>query len=254
MMLNVWTDRELDRERKPELFLGLTRNPLPTLVLLALEALSFTLAVLALFRMGDERRTAWLLAFSFLFNLYSFNFFVPHRGNSRRFKLYWWGNLLAAGGGYFTLWMSGFGDAWNSNPAPLTILAAFCATSEYAMFLGECATDAAEERAQGLRTLPAMFGRRGTLLFSIGVCFVLYSLWAFYGRALMAIAPRPTELRLAGDWYLSIAGITCLLLFFRARHPHRPLIWDRSVDVCFWLLRVGLLALILLRRGALVQR
>jgi 4-hydroxybenzoate polyprenyltransferase len=246
MKLNVWTDRELDRRRKPELIAQLTGAYAWTRILVVGEGLALAASTMLIWYVGDRGRAEWLLLFIFLFNLYSFNFFIPQRGEATRFKIYWWGNLITAGGGYFALWMSGLGGVHASHE--LVVFAFFCAASEYAMFLGECATDADEENCHELRTLPALIGRRGTVTVALAASVVLALTWIAWGRRIVSPLLQVAELRLAGHWYVAFAVTTCLLLFVRARTAHRPDVWDRRIDSCFWVLRLGLLAILLFKK------
>jgi 4-hydroxybenzoate polyprenyltransferase len=241
MKLNVWTDRELDRAHKPELLAGLTRSASMTRALVVGECLALAASLVLLALLGDVARAGWLTLFVSLFNLYSFNVFVPHRREATRLKAYWWGNLLTAGGAYFTLWMGGLGAA------PLIGFALTCAAAEYSMFLGECATDADEERRHGLRTLPSLVGRRRTVAIAFAASASVALAWTVRGRASVAALDRAGLLRIAGDWYVGFAVATCALLLARAQAVHRRALWDRSVDGCFWVMRLGLLVILATR-------
>ena len=107
MQLNAWTDRELDQSTKPELYRNLAQRFKFYFFGMVLESAISLACLTFLMREQESSGAIWLLFFGLLFSLYSFNFLVPHRGKEYRLKIYWWGNLLSAGGGYFALWMAG---------------------------------------------------------------------------------------------------------------------------------------------------
>jgi 4-hydroxybenzoate polyprenyltransferase len=104
--------------------------------------------------------------------------------------------------------------------------------------LNECGTDAAAERAAGLRTIPALLGRRGTTWAAGG-------LWALAFAAscgLRVVAPSAGAI---GDrflamttWYGAVTGAANGVFLVLSSVRHEPLRWDRSVDVAFWVLRI----------------
>jgi len=243
MRINTWTDRDLDQSTKPELYHHLSRSFRFHVVGMMMEGALSLACLVFLIRSRELSEAIWLLSFGVLFTLYSFNFLVPRRGKEYRFKVYWWGNLAAAGGGYFALWMAGLSSgAGRLSLETCLSLAFFYASLEYAVFLGECATDAEAERANGLQTLPARLGRFGTVLVAWVYCLLLTLAWFGSGPARFG--------EVFGNWY-TISSITaCSGFLFMARKPHSPPLWDRFSDLSFWIIRLGALATILFWHGA----
>jgi hypothetical protein len=250
MRLNVWTDRDLDLVKKPELYAHLARSLFFHLVLAAAElAVSATCFAYLVLRQ-DLARALWLLAFTALFNLYSFNFVVPHRGKEYRLKIYDWGNLVTAGGGYYSLWMAGLSGAGTGMGLRTRLLfASFCALLEYSVFLSECATDADEEKASGLQTLPAKLGRFGTVLTAWLACAALTAAWFGVGRDLLKMASAPFSLAPVATWNAVTALLICSGFLYFARKAHSPRLWDRTVDLSFWIMRIGALGIVMLSRS-----
>jgi hypothetical protein len=205
---------------------------------------AISLACLVFLMRGQGSSGAvWLLLFGSLFNLYSFNYFVPRRGKEYRLKIYWWGNLLSAGGGYFALWMAGLSSSpGNLNFKACLFLAFFCASFEYAVFLSECAADAKQEKMAALQTLPAILGRLGAVFLAWISCLLLVISWFGFGRARIG--------GLFGDWYAVSSLAICSGFLYFARMTHPPMLWDKFADLSFWIIRLGALALLLFAQGA----
>jgi 4-hydroxybenzoate polyprenyltransferase len=243
MRINVWTDQELDRSRKPELYRSLVRSFAFQRLAMVVEVMISLVCLALLVRGRASSGATWLLLFSVLFSLYSFNFFIPGRGKACRFKVYWWGNLLSAGGGYFALWMAGLSSGpgrWNLEPRLL--FAFFCASLEYALFLCECATDAEEERASALQTLPAKLGRFRTVLLAWSGSVLVAIWWFGFGHA--------PVVGFFGNWYAMSSVVVSSGFLYFARMARAPLVWDRFVDLSFWIIRLGGLTILLFEGGA----
>jgi hypothetical protein len=212
-------------------------------VLLWVTAVEVALSVVCVvvLAIGGELQVAlWLVGFVMLFNLYSFNYLVPRLGAELRLKKFWWGNLLSAGGGYVAVWMAGL-STHATGPILGTTLAAvlLCPGFDYAVFLGECASDAEEERVARLRTLPAIVGRRGTALVAWVMCLVLGVVAFGFGR----VGVEGPFLA----WYaLSSMGFCSGLLYFATKR-RSPALWGRLVDLSFWVIRLGALGILLPR-------
>jgi 4-hydroxybenzoate polyprenyltransferase len=243
MRINAWTDRELDQSTKPELYYNLSQSFKIHFFAVALES-TISFACLVFLIRGEESAGAiWLALFGLLFSLYSFNYLVPRRGKKCRLKIYWWGNLLSAGGGYFALWMAGL----SSKPGNLDFraclfLAFFCASFEYAVFLGECATDAEQEKIAALQTLPAVLGRSGAVFAAWISCLLLAISWFVFGRAWIGDP--------FGDWYAISSLTICSGFLYFARMTHSPILWDKFADLSFWIIRLGALMILLFTQGA----
>lgn len=243
MRLNAWTDRELDQSTKPELYRNLSQSFKLHFLGMVLESAALLICLAFLMRRQESAAAIWLLLFGALFNLYSFNYFTPRRGKQYRLKIYWWGNLLSAGGGYFALWMAGL----SSSPGRLNFetclfLAFFCASMEYVIFLAECAADAEEERMAALETLPAKLGGLGTVFLAWISCLLLAISWFGFGGAWIG--------GLFGDWYAISSLAICSAFLYFARMTHPPALWDRLVDFSFWTIRLGGLVILLFTQGA----
>jgi hypothetical protein len=120
---------------------------------------------------------------------------------------------------------------------------------EYAVFLSECATDAEEEKASGLQTLPAKLGRFGTVLTAWLACGALTAAWLGFGQDLLKMAPAPFNLTPVTSWNAVTALLICSGFLSFARKAHAPRLWDVTVDLSFWMMRIGALAIIMLSRG-----
>lgn len=243
MRLNAWTDRELDQSTKPELYRNLAQSFRLHVFGMVLEsAISFAFLVFLMRGQGSSG-AIWLLLFGSLFSLYSFNYFVPRRGKEYRLKIYWWGNLLSAGGGYFALWMAGLSAGPGSlNFKACLFLAFICASFEYVVFLGECAADAEQEKMANLQTLPAILGRLGVVFLAWISCLLLAISWFGFGRAWIG--------GLFGDWYAISSLAICSGFLYFARMPNPPTPWDKFADLSFWIIRLAALAILLFVQGA----
>lgn len=242
MRLNAWTDRELDQSTKPELFGHLAQSFKFHFFVMVVEAAISLVSLVFLMCRQKSSDAVWLSVFGALFSLYSFNFFIPRRGKEYRLKIYWWGNLVAAGGGYFALWMAGLSSGpGNTNFETRLFLALFCASLEYAVFLGECATDAEEERMAGLRTAPAKLGRLGTVLLAWISCLLSTIIWYGFGRAWIG---NPF-----GDWYAISSLVICSGFLYFAKMAHYPVLWDKFADFSFWIIRLGGLGILIFTEG-----
>ncbi|MFT3772324.1 MAG: UbiA family prenyltransferase [Minicystis sp.] len=240
MKLNVITDRELDAGAKPELYATLPRDRTRLARSIAIELAASAASLAALMLIGRPAAAALALAFGAMFTLYSYNFLVPPRAQRWRLKVFWWGNGLTVCGAYLALWLVGMSVTALSLSAVLRrdvlMLVGACVVFEYSLFLNECGTDADAERAAGLRTIPALVGRRGT-------SFVAIALWVI-ACVVVAIARRgspvavfTTRLSIMALWYAAVTGIAGALFLVLAFAPHAPSRRDRIVDAAFWVLR-----------------
>ncbi len=244
MQLNVLTDRELDRATKPELAQQLNGNPSLLRWVLWSEGVTGA-ALLAAAAPRAPMVGGALAAYAALFNGYSFNFLLPGRGAELRLKAFWWGNALAVLGGYFALWLVGLGCG-HLEPArgPHWFVVALAVSAlDYGMFLVECAEDAPEERAHGLKTLPALLGRQGTiaiaaLLAAAGVSGVLVGARAVHGATLLALVSATAA---------QAAAIGVAVLRRGGALPTR--LGERLADAAFWVARVGTCVILLVARA-----
>lgn len=242
MRVNVWTDRELDQSSKPQLYGHLVRSSGLHRLGIAVESAISLICILALTYRDRFDLAIWLLLFGALFGLYSFNFLVPRRGKEYRLKIYWWGNLATAGGGYFALWMAGFSISpghWHF--ATRLFLAILFASLEYTIFLCECATDAEEEKRSSLRTLPATLGRFRTVLLAWVSCLLLAAWWFGF--------TRPRVGGVFGTWYATSSVLACSGFLYFAKMTHSPRLWDIFVDTSFWIIRLGAFVILVFPHG-----
>ena len=182
--VNVITDHELDKKRKPHLFNYLNRNMSFTRWVVAAEALVSLALMLLLYGWGYGPTALTLLAFGLAAVLYSYNFLMPV-GNlpvKYRLKVYWWGHFIVLIVGYVALWLAGYflvvTDVDGFWPACFLLLS----LSEYSLFLLESSIDITEEKQQGIRSLSAILGFKHTNLVAI-----LINLAAIVGVGLMLI-------------------------------------------------------------------
>jgi 4-hydroxybenzoate polyprenyltransferase len=240
MQLNVLTDEALDRARKPWLMAWLTADP-GALRLTMIGECALCAALLAIAAANELTLALGLVAYALCFTLYSYNFFVRGGEARARLKVFWWGNLTTVFGGYACLWIVGFALAKPEPGRWASLLAVALAVSciDYGVFLNECAGDAREERENGLRTLPALFGARATS--AVALSLLLAGVFTLIGLLL-------TEKfgRIAGVALLLHAGIQAVSAFSTlvlARHGAGR--WEALVDSSFWLSRLAALMVLL---------
>jgi 4-hydroxybenzoate polyprenyltransferase len=243
--LNILTDVDLDRARKPQLFAWLTRSG-------ALMRGSFVAQVmigLALLVAAGSRSPALgasLLVYGCAIVLYSYNFFSWRRPRARRLKVFWWGNALAVIGGYTALWAAGLACAGltlgRGAIGPLAI-AGGAPFVDYGVFLNECSGDAEEERRHGLRTLPALLGARRASL--VGLAVLGVGAVAVIGGAQALLARARVRAAIAVLLYLGLQGLGCAGSLLVARRRDRRRAWEVIIDSSFWLSRTAMLAILL---------
>ena len=247
MQLNALTDVELDNARKPELFAWLTQHPPLLRWVISVEVFLSAGLLFAAHTLRRSLLTWSLVAYGAAFTCYSFNVFTFWDPARYRLKVFWWGNFLSVTTGYFAIWLAGFALVTPEDPLPLRwfMIASCAALVDYGVFLNECATDDEEERAHGLKTLPALLGRKRTsqiallLLLSNG-CGML---WLSFGLSAHNWGMRVI---LALTWYTGIQTAACLFSLNDAAQRERPPLWERVLDSSFWLSRGGALAILVL--------
>jgi 4-hydroxybenzoate polyprenyltransferase len=243
--LNILTDFDLDRSRKPHLFASLTRSPALLRATLAVE-LALSLLLLALAARLSAPLGLALLLYGLAFVLYSYNFITFWNPRANRLKVFWWGNACAVMSGYAALWLAGFACAGLSPGGAsrwLLSIAAGAVLIDYGVFLNECAGDAEEERSHGLETLPSLLGARRTS--QIGL-----ALSSIGGAALVAGAHRLLVLgrgraAVALLFYLAVQGLGCLGSLPFSRRSRGGGRWEALLDSAFWISRAGMLAILL---------
>ncbi|HEX4352963.1 MAG TPA: UbiA family prenyltransferase, partial [Polyangiales bacterium] len=231
--------RELDRDSKPELAQQLTTSPELLRNVLAVEALASAALLLAIAPRSPLVGAA-LLYYGVGFTCYSYNLFMPRRAAQTRWKAFWWGNALAVAGGYFSLWLAGFGCSGASlaHAPRVWLVAAAFSVLDYGLFLVEAAEDAEEERSHRLQTLPALVGRTqtcaiGATLALGGALGVLFAVQGSHGvRFAAPLASALLELSATSIAWLS-----------RSERPLR--FGEHAADLAFWAARVGMFGLLL---------
>lgn len=171
--LNVVTDDELDRRRKPQLMQWLREDPALSRAVMWLELVLTCVGIGVAWLLGHPRVALGLLVFTIVTILYSYNFLVPGKGREYRLKALWWGHISVLLVGYMALWYTGFYCTSVETDAPIgpyLSLFFFVSLSEYSLFLCESAFDAREEEESRLRTLAAIMGERPSKV----VAFVLW--------------------------------------------------------------------------------
>lgn len=245
--LNILTDVELDRERKPHLWHWMSADPRVTIATLGVE-LGVVLGGVGVLALVAPGSALGLCVFTLLTTLYSYNFFAPKRAIARRLKAHWLGHFVVCVGAYLSLWVAGHAGGGGASPVTLASwLPVFVSVSlsEYSLFLSESAIDAQQERQLGLATFARILGRHGSSVLALSVWliaavgFVLSCLPLEAGvreRVLIAFAPA-----------LLARGAVDALLALRLRRDE--VLRARLPDVTFWasrLLTAATLALLVL--------
>lgn len=193
--VNIITDFELDKKRKPHLYNSLWQYPPLTKFVLWIEFLvAVGLAGLMVY-WNYWLSAVFILSFGAAAILYSYNFLLPFGDapKKHRFKVYWWGHFLVVILGYITLWLAGFYitepdfDLLSSPWLWCFIIISF---SEYSVFLLESSIDTNEEQEQEIRSLSAMLGYLKTNWVA-----VMINLFAITGLLLVANG-TPEQMRL----------------------------------------------------------
>lgn len=167
--VNVITDHELDKQRKPHLFNYLNRNMSFTRWVVAAEALVSLALMLLLYRWGYGPTALALLAFGLAAVLYSYNFLMPvgDLPVKHRLKVYWWGHFIVLIVGYVALWLAGYFLVVSGVDGFWPVCFLLLSLSEYSLFLLESSIDTTEEKQQGIRSLSAILGFKHTNLVAI---------------------------------------------------------------------------------------
>lgn len=161
--VNIITDFELDRKRKPQLYTKLWRNPPLTKLFLWLEFLIAIAMVGLLFYWNYHQSAVYIIVFGAAAILYSYNFLLPF-GNApkrHRLKVYWWGHALVVILGYVALWLAGFyitEPLYRIMDGPWFWCFVVISLSEYSVFLLESSIDTNEEQEQEIKSLSAILG------------------------------------------------------------------------------------------------
>jgi 4-hydroxybenzoate polyprenyltransferase len=231
--LNILTDVELDREKKPELWRWLSADPELMVGALGLE-LGLVLGGVAVLALFAPLPALGLALFTLLTVLYSYNFLRPASAVASRLKAHWFGHFAACAGGYISLWVVGYCSAgWPALASLGSWLPVFCCVSlsEYSLFLAESAIDADEERQQGLATAAHLLGRRGSSIAALCVWLAASGAIACYAEFGLAPGPRERVLIAFGPALLA-RGLTALLLALQLK-PDEAL-RSKLPDAVFW--------------------
>ena len=172
--LNNLTDRELDKVKKPELYRWMSAHPKLTILVMSLEA-GLTLAGISwLLGAGYWLSGLSLAVYFWLTVQYSYNTLQLSNPAGTRWKCSITGHFVVLVSGYSALWIAGAGLApLETILVPNWILLVLLVSlSEYSLFLGESAIDAAEEHAAGVGTMSARFGARRTSFVALGLSLV----------------------------------------------------------------------------------
>jgi 4-hydroxybenzoate polyprenyltransferase len=248
MHLNAITDRALDRVRKPHLAPSTLSDSRMLRVVLTVEMAACVVALTITWVAAPSRAIiVWMALLAILSITYSFNIFVPSRGAELRGKVHWLSHALTIQGSYLCLWMIGFTCAAGELRAGAEVLGLAVALSvvDYGVFIQESANDWAEERAAGLRTLPALWGQPRTSAAGLALVAggVLFAWQQIDGLSNATAAPAIACL-------LGLQVVGTLASAGRARWPASVRGPDRRsteglMDVVFWGSRVAPFLLLL---------
>ena len=170
--INVITDYELDKDSKPQFYKALSQNfPLAKRIIILELSLSI-LGITTLILLGEYLTGIFILLFSLVAVLYSYNFFSL-RPKMDRLKVYWWGHLFVIITGYTSLWLAGLflGNQQELDLLFWIITFIVISFSEYGVFLLESSIDYKEERASKIQSMSTLIGEKNTIRLSafIGV-------------------------------------------------------------------------------------
>jgi 4-hydroxybenzoate polyprenyltransferase len=192
--LNILTDAELDKDKKPHLYRWMTADRRLMKGVLVGEAV-FVLACLLVLSIWRFEVFLGLAGFTVLTTLYSYNFLVPPELAVKwRLKAHWWGHFVVCLGAYLSLWLAGHFCSLGSTPATFSRwfpIFFFVSLSEYSLFLSESAIDADEERAHGVNTFAGVLGRNKSSILAV----VVWCLSAL-GLVMQAALPSSPEMSL----------------------------------------------------------
>jgi 4-hydroxybenzoate polyprenyltransferase len=167
--INILTDKELDKETKPQFYQWITNDMTLLKKVIIIECAIIGSGVLTLSFLGFNYLALSLLAFTILGILYSYNFLTPSNPVKYRFKTHWLGHLVVGVFGYFSLWLVGvFTSGQNLGDITYWIPILFLLSlSEYCLFLSDSAIDANEERKYDLKSLGGLLGTRKSAYLSL---------------------------------------------------------------------------------------
>lgn len=193
-VLNNRTDSELDRSTKPELASS-TVLIWPRLRLGVIVGLIAPGAGMLIVACSETQLSmvffclALALGVQYSFNVFSFS------PRTKRWKTRWYLSALSILGAYWSLGMAGYSLTPVSVAGAIEVLG--FSMGEYAYYLVETTGDWREERAAGLRTLPALCGVGGTLwvsglllVCSLSLCFFLWLVLSMAVSTLVIAALR----------------------------------------------------------------
>jgi 4-hydroxybenzoate polyprenyltransferase len=170
--VNVITDHELDKAKKPDLFLALSKNMALSQKVMAVELLAAITGIVILASLAYYYAALCLLMFTIISILYSYNFFTWWAPAKYRLKVYWWGHIIVLVVGYLSLWLAGYFLSNNQvHPSVNYWLYLFfiVSVSEYSLFLLESSIDFEEEKAHKLKSMSALIGDKATNIVSLGL-------------------------------------------------------------------------------------
>lgn len=236
--INILTDAELDRAKKPHLYRWMSTNPVVTMWVLIAEALTLVIGLFVL-AFWNINVALGLLAFSLVTILYSYNLFSSNPVRWR-LKAHWWGHFIACMGAYTSLWYAGHfctEDGTLGSLVQWLPIITFISLSEYSLFLSESAVDDEEERKLKLNTFARLLGRHRSSILAVAVWLVSIvgcAAFAFVGATdfiersfLIAFLPA-----------LLLRGGALVVLALRLDVGIDNLLRQRLPDVVFWASRI----------------
>lgn len=178
--INVITDYELDKIKKPSYYNALAKNWGASKIIIMLELIITLVCLTILIFLDYEYTSLFILFFNIAAISYSFNFF-SRSPKEKRLKVYWWGHFLVMIVGYTSLWLAGLSvsNQFNSRTEIWLLLFLLVSLSEYGVFLLESSIDFNEEVAFNLKSMSSLIGENNTIMLSgiIGFISILFSIF-----------------------------------------------------------------------------
>ncbi|CAN5251646.1 hypothetical protein BH09BAC1_BH09BAC1_14000 [soil metagenome] len=214
--LNVITDHELDKAKKPDLYNALNQNMRLSKNVMAFEFLLSIFGLVGLWILGYGYAALALLVFFIVTIIYSYNFITFNSPAKHRLKVYWWGHIIVLILGYLALWLAGYFIAKPlvDDSLPFwVVLFSMVSLSEYSLFLLESSIDHKEEKEHKLKSMSALIGDKATntvsLLLGILALAMLLCIPLWFDvslHLLLAAFLPPMILRVAFEFYVLLSG------------------------------------------------
>ena len=165
--INVITDYELDKKKKPSFYVALNHNKNFSRKFIIFELFGVLVGLSLLLFFGLILPALFIAIFTVVAILYSYNFFSL-KPIFNRLKVFWWGHFLVIILGYSSLWFAGL----TMYQMPIEslkfwlVLFVLVSFSEYGVFLLESSIDHKEEKENNIQSMSTLIGERNTLKMS----------------------------------------------------------------------------------------